>query len=160
MPLKIVGDEKDLKEKDFDTLIPRKTIIKMVQNFIDRTFKGPRRVTRDLDSHAVYYSKKEIDELFAANGYDPSAPNADEFGLRIYIGLHGLSDLERTSMPRRPKEYIDQHTVILVTTKNKEDQLKTGDSVSTYQRDPGTGLEEGQICPPPRCGTIDDELEP
>ena len=34
MPLKIIGDEKVLKEKDFDTLIPRKTIIKMVQNFI------------------------------------------------------------------------------------------------------------------------------
>lgn len=160
MPLRIVSDEKSLMPQDFATAIPRKTIIKMVQNFIDRTFKGPRKITKDYDSHGVYYTKKEIDDLFAANGYDPSASDANQFGLRIYMAVHANSELERISMPTRPVAYLDQHTVILVTTKNKQDLLLEGNFISSYQIDPGTGLEEGQICPPPKCGTIDDELEP
>jgi hypothetical protein len=160
MPLKIVEDEKSFDPKTFGTAIPRKAIIQMVQNFIHRTFKGPRRITKNYDSHAVHYTKKEIDALFAANGYVPGAPDADQFGLRIYMGVHSNTDIERRSMPRRPAEYLDQHTVILVTTKNNQDLLVDGSSVSTYQIDPGTGLEEGQICPPPKCGTVDDELEP
>jgi hypothetical protein len=157
MPLKIVFDERKFI---LGTAIPRQTIIQMVQNFIDRTFKGPRKITRDFDSHAVYYTKNEIDELFNANGYDPTKPDADQFGLRIYLAVHGNTPVERTSMPTRPALYLDQHTVILVTTKNKIDLLAEGAFVSTYQIDPGTGFEEGEICPPPRCGTMDDELQP
>jgi hypothetical protein len=160
MPLKIVTDEKALHPAVPGTAIPFNTIIKMVQNFIDRTCKGPRKITKDTDSHAVYYTKKEIDALFVANGYDPQNPDAGNFGLRIYLALHANSEIERQSMPNRPVSYIDQHTVILVTTKDKIDQLKEGNFVSTYQIDPGTGLEEGEICPPPRCGTIDDQLLP
>lgn len=156
MPLKIVSDTKSLVPA---TEIPRTTIIQMVQNFIDRTFKGPRKITKDFDSHAVYYSKKEIDALFAANGYDPATPDADQFGLRIYLAVHGNTPIERTSMPNRPAVYLDQHTVILVTTKLKVDQLNEGNFISTFQ-DPGTGLEEGEICPPPQCGTIDLQLQP
>jgi hypothetical protein len=156
MPLKIISDTKSLVPA---TEIPRMTIIQMVQNFIDRTFKGPRKITKDFDSHAVYYSKKEIDALFAANGYDPAAPDADQFGLRIYLAVHSNTPIERASMPNRPAAYLDQHTVILVTTKLKVDQLNEGNFISALQ-DPGTGLEEGEICPPPKCGTIDLELQP
>ena len=160
MPLKVVENEKNFV---LGTEIPKKTIITMVQNFINRTFKGYRKVTRDTDSHAVYYSKKEIDELFAAN-YDPSDPNA-VYGLRIYLALHGDTSIEWASMPNRPKSYVDHHTVILVCTKNKKDLLSPVNFVSLVHpisTTPGTGLEEGEICPPPKCsgGEIDDHLEP
>jgi hypothetical protein len=158
MPLKITEAEKEFR---VGTEIPRRTIVQMVQNFVNRTFKGYRKVTRDNDSHAVYYSKREIDELFRANGYDPTN-HSDDFGLRIYLGVHGDTQIERTSMPRRPEKYFDQHTVILVCTRDKVDQLDPGHFVSLYQKmSPGTGLEEGEICPPPRCSTaIDDDLQP
>ena len=156
MPLQIVADEKSI----LGTQIPRKTIIQMVQNFVNRTFKGYRKVTKDNDSHAVYYSKKEIDELFRVNGYNPDSPDASQFGLRVYLAVHGDTAIESAAMPNRPNRYQDQHTVILVATKNKVDLLAEGNFISSYLIDPGTGLEEGEICPPPKCSTIDDELQP
>ena len=57
------------------TEIGFQTVVKLVQNFIDNTFKGSKKVTPDKDAHAVYYSKTDIDALFVANGFDPAKPD-------------------------------------------------------------------------------------
>lgn len=151
--------------------INRKTIVQMVQNFIDRTYKAdkdgkPKKVTHDMDSHAVYYSKSKLDQLFKDNGYDPEAPDADSFGIRIYLGMHQHTELEDAAMPTRPESYMNQHTVILVCTKDGVDQLnnkdaaKDGDDDEDDDDGTGNGLEEGQICPPPTCSDMDGDLKP
>lgn len=137
------------------TEIGFKTVVKMVQNFIDNTFKGTKKLTHDKDSHAVHYTKADIDALFAANGFVEGSSNPSDFGLRIYLGFHTDSLIEKEAMPTRPANYIGQHTVILVATKDGKNLLNPGDFVPMPKMQPGTAVEEGQICPPPSC---DDEI--
>lgn len=141
------------------------TIVQLVQNFIDKTYKdlghGPQKVAYNADSHCISYSKATLDSLFAAN----SASNPD--GLRIYLGLHQHTPTEDADMPDRPENYIGQHTVILVCTSNGKDLLDPGNSVNvaaSKKASPaavlsGTAVEEGQICPPPYpCSTVDNSI--
>lgn len=104
------------------------------------------------DGRGVHYSKAEIDELFAAN----SDGDDSKMGLRIYIAMHGESTEENFEMPKRPPHYIGQHTTILVCTKDGKDILSPGKFVTIYESkvDRGLALDEGQICPPPKCDTI------
>lgn len=159
MPLDVTVD---LKEK-FGTFIRLETIKKMVENFVYLTGKKSsptdqfKPLSSTMDSHSVHFSKKEIDELFAANF--PQDADPTKYGVRIYLGMHGLSAEERSDMPNRPQKYMNQHTVIIVCTHNYKDLLIPGQhSVSHIyplgQGEPeidgeGRGLEEGQICPPP-----------
>ena len=68
MPIQIISDEKKFLHGKF---LPRVTLLKMLQNFVDKTYKkkngNPNKIDKDNDSHAVWYSKKEIDLLFEAN---------------------------------------------------------------------------------------------
>jgi len=128
------------------------TVVDLVQAFIDRTYKksdtdpAPVKVDYQSDSHAIYYSKAELDKLFAAN------TGAD--GLRIYIGMHEHTVQQDKGMPKRLEKYIHQHTVVLVCTKNKADMLDPNQSVNV-------AMEEGEICPPPPCQTaVDGALKP
>jgi|SRR5579859_3067314 len=151
MPLKIIPPGQELH----GTAIDLPTIVRMVQNFCDITHKnlghGPIKVTIDKDSHAVHYTKAEIEALFAAN------PGSD--GLRIYFAVHQHSEEEDNAMPRRPPEYIGHHTGILVSTIQMVDQLNVNNYISSLLVG-GMGVEEGQICPPPKCGsgTVDNRL--
>lgn len=159
MPLRLTKPGEKAK---FGTSIPFETVLQMVKNFIKKTHKDKngaiKKVTKDYDSHAVWYSKKEIDDLFAAN--------TGAEGLRIYLGVHDNTPTEVQHMPRRKPGYMDQHTVILVCTdKDKRDMLDSykDNAISAWHiKDlaDGSALEEGEICPPPSCnGEIDDELK-
>jgi hypothetical protein len=132
-------------------LVPFKVVVRLVQNFINGTFKSKegavQKVSSQNDAYAVYYSKEDLDKLFASHGYKDGDSG---FGLRIYLGLHGTSDEERQAMPDRPEHYIGQHTVALVCTKEGQDLLDDEAALA---------LEEGQLCPPPSpCGSIGSEL--
>jgi hypothetical protein len=164
MPIQISSDENKFLEGKF---IPRVTLLKMLQNFVDKTYKkkngNPHKVDKDNDSHAVWYSKKEIDLLFAANS---NPGDTRELGLRIYFGVHTNSEIESRTMPGRPPGYMDQHTGILICTRGEgkdiEELLNDNDSISVHQRSSvsQTGYEEGQICPPPTCGKLSSQLKP
>lgn len=159
MPLNVTVDSKE----KLGTFIRLETIKKMVQNFVELTGKRKslidqfKPLSSTMDSHSVHFSKQEIDELFVAN-FPPDA-DPTKYGVRIYLGMHGLSAEERSDMPNRPSRFIDQHTVIIVCTHNQTDLLEPGkNSVSHIYPlgygEPeidgeGKGLEEGQICPPP-----------
>ncbi|HET6256213.1 MAG TPA: hypothetical protein VFE32_19200 [Puia sp.] len=149
MPLEIVpsGQEKVA----VSITIP--TIVEMVQGFCEVTQKmiapaAARKLDIKNDSHAVYYTKAEVEQLFKDN------LNSD--GLRIYLAVHRNGPNQSRELPHRPPAYLYQHTVILVATKNKVDQLATGNFVVTGN----TGTEEGELCPPPACqGPIDAQLQ-
>ena len=125
---------------------------------MDCTFKKSRATEMPTpwnphyDGRGIHFSKAEIDKLFADN----SSPDDKTIGLRIYIAMHSDSPDEMREMPDRPMHYIGQHTTILVCTKDGEDLLRSGNSVSIFQpKDAGgLGLDEGQICPPPACKSI------
>lgn len=137
------------------------TIKAMVTEFVSKTYKlrengAVEKLTYDNDAHAVWFSKEAIDQLFADNGYKPGAT---DFGLRIYLGMHGNSEAEKRDMPNRLPHYEGQHTAILVVTQNGEDLLNdvsTDAKVATFAAAAtsasGRGLDEGQLCPPPVCG--------
>jgi len=132
------------------------TIVRMVQNFVDRTYKlqdsgAVTKVTKDQDAHAVSFSMSDLMAFIRDNGIDPANPDPSH-GLRIYLGLHRHTPEEDADMPDRPENYINQHSVILVCTQNGEDLL-TNDP--TFAGAAGMGLDEGQLCPPPACGAID-----
>jgi hypothetical protein len=139
------------------TQITRDCVIQMVQNFIDGTGKLNaantfQKISPNLDSHCVHFLKREIDELFLRNGYDPARADAHTYGLRIFFGLHKETMIELMNMPGRPLHYIGQHTAVLVCTRFNDDLLNIGNVV-------GNALDEGQICPPPLpCSSIANEL--
>ena len=165
MPIQITIDENKFLEGKF---LPKITLLKMLQNFVDKTYKkingNSNKVDKDNDSHAVWYSKKEIDLLFEANAN--SGDTTKELGLRIYFGVHTNSEIENRTMPDRPSKYINQHTGILICTRGVGDSidelLEDLDSVSINQSIAVsmTGYEEGQICPPPTCGKLSSQLNP
>jgi hypothetical protein len=146
-------------QESIGTSIDTATIAEMVQGFCDVTHKklgsgAPVKVNITSDSHGVYYDKAAVLQLFN--------DNSGSDGLRIYLGLHKSTDRQNHAMPHRPSNYIGQHTVILVATMGKKDQLKSGtNKVAILNLTGGSGTEEGELCPPPACnGPIDAQLHP
>lgn len=148
MPFQIVGED----SKMFGSFIRLSTIKKMVENFVINTHKNDPKIGKvrplewNKDSHSVYFTKDEIDMLFASNQSEELDPS--KYGLRIYFAYHSNSKEELDDMQGRPEDYLYHHTAILVCTHDKNDLLSVNNYVSqTHPR--GKGLEEGQICPPP-----------
>ncbi|AMR31109.1 hypothetical protein A0256_06560 [Mucilaginibacter sp. PAMC 26640] len=109
---------------------------------------------KDIDSTSIWFSKENIDQLFADNGYKPGDT---DYGLRIYFGVHDKSKLLKDI----PEEDDNRLMTILVATKgpadkpvdllkgiSADDQLTAGGELS------GEGLDSGKICPPMVCGSI------
>lgn len=108
----------------------------------------------DIDTRSIWFSKKDIDRLFAANGC-----TEENGGLRIYFGVHDAAVM--------PTPYDDKLTVVLVATKLANgvvtDQLSEAAPAGNLKAadtplspddgtdDSGTGLNHGKICPPD-CG--------
>ena len=145
-------------QESIGTSINLATIVEMVQGFCDVTHKklgksAPVKVDIKSDSHGIYYDKDAVLKLFD--------DNSGSDGLRIYLALHEDTPQQHRAMPNRPPNYIGQHTVILVATKTKQDQLVAGKNSVAIQMTGGSGTEEGELCPPPACnGPIDAQLHP
>ncbi len=138
-----------------DPFISVKAINQLVKNFLDYTLKvdtatgSVKKMQYDRDSYSVWFSMDEIKQLLSDNSSEVLKPT----GIRVYLGLHSDSDIENEEMPKRPKTYINHHTVVLVATfRNKdgveEDILHTSDYVLLNAAN-GLGADEGSISPPP-----------
>lgn len=118
---------------------------------------------RTKDAQSVWFPKSVLDEMFATHGR--TAENNDEYGIRIYFGVHQTGILHHDEIPGH---YHNQQTVVLVPTKNMngvkdhdlirdKDHLVGADGKGDGGGDPiggpGDGYNHGKICPPDTdCG--------
>lgn len=150
--------------------ISKDIVTQLVKNFFDYTQKQDlttgvfRSLSPTADSYTIWFSKEDIDALFAANNLQPE----DEPGLRIYLGLHANSVTEQAigaytethgGISQPFTDFIGQHCAILVATKKgangiNNDLLNNDNNVSIAIQ-PGMAVEFGGICPPPStCGGV------
>lgn len=150
--------------------ISKDIVTQLVKNFFDYTQKQDlttgvfKSLSPTADSYTIWFSKEDIDALFAANNLQPE----DGPGLRIYLGLHADSPTEQAvgayaatngGISQPFTDFIGQHCAILVATKKdasgiNNDLLNNDNNVSIAIQ-PGMAFEFGGICPPPSvCGGV------
>jgi hypothetical protein len=109
---------------------------------LDCTNADPHTDWTKRDTKTIYFSKKRLDEFFAAN--------AGSDGLKIYLGLH-----DREIFPGMDtEEYNNKMMVVLVTTTGETDNLDVDDKVIVggSSLEAVSGLDNGKLCPPhPDC---------
>ena len=113
------------------------------------------------DTYSIWFSKDDIDQLFAVNNPDGKI-DSSQLGLRVYLGQHWDTPLENSvkedlaaqGIAFDEAKFRGQECVILVPTlKNSE-----GDNVDLLQANgplvnvtpvAGNGEDYGGQCPPP-----------
>lgn len=113
------------------------------------------------DSYTIWFSKDEVDQLFAVNNPDGKIADS-QLGLRVYLGQHWNTPLENLVKDELAAQGIafdeakfkGQACVVLVPTLKNE----AGDNVDLLQANgplvsavpvAGNGEDFGGICPPP-----------
>ncbi|RYZ97809.1 MAG: hypothetical protein EOP47_20830 [Sphingobacteriaceae bacterium] len=140
------------EQENQDPYVSKSQLLKLIANYqqkVKRVRKGSTAVLNHdpkFDSKSLWFPRKVVEELFAAN-------NAD--GLRIYFGVHDTGIV--------PTPYDDKLMVVLVATRNEDginrDQLldvKEGEekevkSLAAKDGKPGYGVNHAIICPPNNC---------
>jgi hypothetical protein len=157
MPLKIANAPEFTGDGD----ITKTQIDELRQKYVSNTGKIRRGNDRyddfDENKHTVWgwFSLKEIIDFLSVNGVvlTPANP-VDDYGIRIYFGMHHP---DNSYQPKRegipPTDYHFHDTPIFVLTKkgkygNNEDQLNTTNFISLAPFNPGDGMDNAQLCPP------------
>jgi hypothetical protein len=160
--------DKTLK-KSTDGSVRKSQLKKLVDNYyklMKKTDENGNIVDLDpkKDAQSVWFPKTVLDEMFATHGCN--AQNNDEYGIRIYFGVHQTGVLHHDEIP---SHYHNQQTVVLVPTKNHhgvrdhdlirdKDQLVGADGKGDPNDNgpdtgPGDGYNHGKLCPPDTdCG--------
>ena len=153
-------------QKSTDGTVRKSQLKKMVDNYykvMKKTDEDGNIVDLDpkKDAQSVWFPKSVLDKMFATHGCN--AENNDEFGIRIYFGVHQTGILHHDEIPGH---YHNQQTVVLVPTKAKgaqrdadliweNDKLVGADGKGDGDDEGvgGTGYNHGKICPPDTdCG--------
>lgn len=152
--------------------VKKSQLKKLIDNYYDVIKKKDENgnivdLDRTKDAKSVWFTKAALDKLFA--DHDCTAENNDDFGLRIYFGVHKTGVLHPDH--EIPAHYHNQQTVILVPTKKEfgfidhdlirdKDAMMVGDdgkgdSAGSGSTGGGDGLNHGKICPPDTdCGCV------
>jgi len=147
--------------------ISKELITQLVENYFAHTQKTDietgksRPLDPQKDTYTIWFSKDEIDQLFAVNNPGGNISNS-QLGLRVYLGQHWDTPLEKSVKEELEAQGIafdeakfkGQACVVLVPTLKNE----VGDNVDLLQANgplvsavpvAGNGEDFGGICPPP-----------
>ncbi len=157
MPLKIIAEE--VEKAVAGKGIKKSEIVQMMLRYKVHTGKrdnpgGPFRDHSPVnDTKSAWFPLKDVLDLFIQNGAQIQYLNVDDFGLRIYFGMHHPQNTFQPE-PAIPgtsiESYYFKDTPIFVLTKRNnqgvhDDQLGNNNFVTLGA---GEGLDNARLCPP------------
>ncbi len=156
IPIKVTSETSFLNDG-----VKKSQLIKLVEQHYTQIQKKDKygktkKLDKKLDAKAIWFSMKNLNDLFKANSYKPE--EEDKFGLRIYLCVH-----DKNIIPDIDPAYDNQQTVILVVTKAENDKPDNDQLPDNAEFTEGNffveicgfarseGLNHGKICPPSIC---------
>lgn len=130
---------------------------KLAQNYLrNKWIPCKLKTDKDKDSKACWFSSKT---LLAVLGLPESTPTGVVNGARFYFAAYENSDdLSIPPLGERKQDYKDSMTLVIIQTKRgnaDNDHIDILDSPTDFpEYDKGIiQFNDGQLCPPPNCGT-------